>query len=99
MTATIDFVIVDHENVLLVPNSALAFMPPVDEAASDKRGLLSNVAGRPKVQDGRSWPPAGDGEESAAEVFTLRTVNIQEQLFSYRESQTAYSPKSLGQQF
>jgi len=43
MTATIDFIIIDHENVLLVPNSALSFDLPAEEATSDKRGLFSNL--------------------------------------------------------
>lgn len=37
MTATIDFIIPNHENVLLVPNSALSFKPPLSEAPTEVR--------------------------------------------------------------
>ena len=69
MTATIGFIIIDHKNVLLVPNSALSFDLTAEEETSDKRGLFSNLVRESQGQEGPSRPPARDITEGAAKVF------------------------------
>jgi HlyD family secretion protein len=71
MTATIDFIIIDHENALLVPNSALSFEPPVKEEASKGCGLFSDLLRNRRRQEIPPGPPPGDTEEGMAEVFYL----------------------------
>lgn len=43
MTATIDFIILNHKNVLLVPNSALSFKPPLPSMPPDRGAKLFNL--------------------------------------------------------
>lgn len=70
MTATIDFIIFNHNDVLLVPNSALSFKPPLPPVPADrglklfnrnstsgyeeKQGTLRDKAGSPSNITGRS---------------------------------------------
>jgi HlyD family secretion protein len=71
MTATIDFIILDHKNVLLVPNSALSFKPPAPEKTSEKGGLFSNLTNSAHGQESPPVPSKREIAEGKAQVFYL----------------------------
>jgi HlyD family secretion protein len=71
MTATVDIVVGDYRNVLLVPNAALRFTPPATQAKSSGGSLFSRLFPRPR----RSAPAtreAGDAGARTQRVWVLR---------------------------
>jgi HlyD family secretion protein len=77
MTATIDFVVFDHPDALLVPNGALSYKLPAPEApapsiagffASLVRGARATSEGPPAGSPAR---PAGNAPEGKSRVFRL----------------------------
>jgi len=71
MTATVDIVVGDYPNVLLVPNAALRFTPPATQAKSSGGSLFSRLFPRPR----RSAPTAreaGDAGARTQRVWVLR---------------------------
>ena len=76
MTATIDFVVFDHPNALLVPNRALSYEPPAPEApAPSIAGFFANLVRGARANGG---PPAGsparpaeNAPEGKSRVFRL----------------------------
>jgi len=76
MTATIDFVVLDHPNALLVPNGALSYEPPEPEApAPSITGFFANLVRGARANGG---PPAGsparpaeNAPEGKSRVFRL----------------------------
>jgi HlyD family secretion protein len=71
MTATIDFIILDHKNVLLVPNSALTFKPPATEKTSQKGDFLSNHVSEAGRQENSQISQNKNANEGKAKVFYL----------------------------
>jgi HlyD family secretion protein len=71
MTATIDFIILDHKNALLVPNSALSFKPPVPEKTQERKGLFSNPANNAQGQESLTTAQKRENTEGKARVFYL----------------------------
>ena len=92
MTATADITVKELENVLLIPNSALRFTPPVQQAKSENRGLVGSLLPRPphRSKSGnnrtendskqqRVWKLL-DGEPVAVPVVTGATDGIMSEL-------------------
>ncbi len=71
MTATIDFIILDHRDVLLVPNSVLSFYPPVPEAPFNEGWKLANIVPRVREDGKPAPPPLREVPEGRARVFCL----------------------------
>jgi HlyD family secretion protein len=72
MTGTAEITTVTRENVLLVPNAALRFMPATGEAdVTPRRGLLDRLLPRPpsRAPSKPARPPSGAG---AQQVWVLR---------------------------
>ncbi|MEJ2309000.1 MAG: efflux RND transporter periplasmic adaptor subunit [Gammaproteobacteria bacterium] len=61
MTATADITVRQLDDVLLVPNAALRFSPPVQEARAESRGLVGSLLPRPPH---RSKPNNRRGDDS-----------------------------------
>jgi HlyD family secretion protein len=55
MTATADFIVLDHRNALLVPNSALSFQPPLPEVPA-ANGRTNGRAPQGGTFDGEETP-------------------------------------------
>jgi HlyD family secretion protein len=69
MTATIDFIILDHPDTLLVPNSALSFQPPVPDNAAG--GPLSKFANTAQGGQKPVGPPMRALPDDKAKVFYM----------------------------
>jgi HlyD family secretion protein len=70
MTATAEIVAVERSGVLLVPNAALRFTPPVAVSA-EKRSLVSSLLPRPPGQASRQ-ASASNGKNGEQRVWMLR---------------------------
>ena len=77
MTATVDIAIVDKQDILVVPNSALRFDPlvaaAIDKPDATKRTLVQSLS----PGGGRRWgrgapPPKAGSSDSAPKVWTLK---------------------------
>jgi len=72
MTATVDIVVGDYPNVLLVPNAALRFTPPATQTASSSGGsLFSRLFPRPRHSTPANREPGAAGARTQR-VWTLR---------------------------
>jgi len=71
MTATIDFIILDRRDALLVPNSAFFFQPIVPDKAPKRGSLLSNLVKGKKKDDVPAMPVRTTVPAGIARVFCL----------------------------
>jgi HlyD family secretion protein len=69
MTATASIVTASRDNVLLVPNAALRFTPPMAGAAPPSRGLVGKLLPGPPPQAPKTRPTAG--QPAATQVWVL----------------------------
>lgn len=62
MTATADIIVKSLKNVVLIPNAALRFTPPVDKKEQSSRSLVYSLMPRPpRHKSGNSEEPSSDG--------------------------------------
>jgi HlyD family secretion protein len=91
MTATIDFIVLERQNTLLVPNSAISFQPMIPDKAPKQGGFLANLF-KGKKNDGapamnKTTVPAG-----VARVFCLTTEGFpRAELFTPGESDGVFT--------
>jgi len=71
MTATADITVKKVENVVLVPNAALRFTPPVQQAEKSFDGLVGALLPRPPASPSRSMQEATSGKPEQR-VWTLK---------------------------
>jgi HlyD family secretion protein len=86
MTATAHIMVNEDKNVLLVPNAALRFSPPVTTTAKSGGSLISNLMPRPpRSSQNAAQPPTGkeqrvwvlkDGKPEPVNVVTGQTNGI-----------------------
>jgi HlyD family secretion protein len=70
MTATIDFIILDHPDALLVPNSALSFQPPIPNERPHG-SLFSNLVKSAQGNEKPDRPMMPDLSTGKARVFYM----------------------------
>jgi HlyD family secretion protein len=70
MTATIDFIILDHPDALLVPNSALSFQPPAPDEATES-GLFSRPVKSAQGEEMHDRPVVRELPTGKARVFYM----------------------------
>jgi HlyD family secretion protein len=77
MTATADITVKEVQNAILIPNSALRFMPPVQEEQASKNngGLLNQLLPRPGRFHQRQRRDTG-GDKKQDRVWTLRDGHL-----------------------
>lgn len=80
MTATADITIKNIDNALLVPNSALRFVPQVVQEAGEKKapsgGLVSALLPRPPRQQKKAMDNVTNGNEKHQQVWELKDGKI-----------------------
>jgi len=75
MTATAEITTQQRSNVLLVPNAALRFTPPVSQKkAPEKGGLLASLM--PRFGGGRRGLPLKKMDDKAAQLWTLQDKQL-----------------------
>jgi HlyD family secretion protein len=74
MTATVDFVVEEREDVLLVPNSALRFQPTEDMISEARKSGRLRAGTGARSSDGNT-PPGASSEETSADESAVPEVS------------------------